>query len=129
MIYNLVQYVKNLLPLISFVANGFAPDSPKNCVMLSDSGGDPKHWYSRTDWTVQIISRAPSMTIAKKQIDQVYDLLKNKFGVSLPSVVVDGITYPAKEAYQISPIQTPGYLGASDTHGEMFSFNIVIVTT
>ena len=96
--------------------------------MISVSGGVPNHWYDRTDWAVQIISRANNVTDSKTQIDAVYDLLKNKFGLALPVVTVDGVVYPEVKAWQIVPIQVPGYLGANKENLEMFSFNLTITT-
>lgn len=128
MIYNLVKYLLTTLSSIVFVANGFNPDSESNEVMISETGGDPKHWYDRTDWTVQVISRSLNVDLAKRNIESVYNLLKNKFGIQFPAITVGGVLYPALQTYQISPLQTPGYLGADDRHLEMFSFNLTITT-
>ena len=128
MIYNLVQYLIVELPLINFISNGFNPDSEQDAVMLSESGGDPKHWFSRTDWAIQIISRGKDTNIARKNIYSVYDLLKNKLELILPEVTVDEIIYPAIKTYQMSPVQSPGYLGADEKHLEMFSFNLTVTT-
>lgn len=128
MIYNLVTYLKIQLPLINFVANGWDINSEQDSISVIDTGGDPKHFYERTDWSIQILSRANEINVAKKQIEDVYVKLKNKYGIILPEVTVDTIIYPAIKTYQISPNQTPGYLGADNKHLEMFSFNIIIVT-
>jgi len=128
MIYNLAQYLIVNLPLIKFVVNGFSPDSSQDEIMVSETGGEPQHWYERTDWAVQILSRAKNVNTAKKQIDDVYNKLKNRFGLLLPQVTIDGVLYPAVKTYQISPIQTPGYLGADEENIEMFSFNLTITT-
>ena len=129
MIYNLLQYLITNLPLINFIANGWNPDSDQDAIMISETGGDPKHFYDRTDWAVQVLSRAKNVEIAKENIDSVYILLKNKFGLVLPEIAVGGITYPQMIAYQVSPVQSPSYLGATPEHLEMFSFNLIIVTT
>jgi len=128
MIYNLLQYLIVNLPLIVFIANGWSPDSDEDSVMVSDTGGDPKHFYLRTDWAVQIISRAMNVNVAKENVDNIYSLLKNKFGITFPEITVNGVVYPAVKTYQISPLQTPGYLGADEKHLEMFSFNLIITT-
>lgn len=129
MIYNLAQYLIVNLPTINFVVNGFSPDSNQDEVMISETGGEPQHWYNRTDWTVQILSRGKNVNVAKKQIDDVYEELKNKFGLLLPEVIIGGVVYSAIQTYQISPIQTPGYLGANEENMEMFSFNLIVITT
>jgi hypothetical protein len=129
MIYNLVQYVINNLSSLNIIANGFDPDSNSDQIMINVTGGEPQHFYNRTDWTVQILSRSKNVTTAKKQIEQVYNLLKNKFAIVLPQVIVDGVTYPTITAWQISPIQAPGYLGANQESIEMFSFNSIVTTS
>ncbi len=128
MIYNLVQYLIVKLPLIDFIANGFNPDSEQDAIMISESGGDPKHWFPRTDWAIQIISRAKNVHIARKNIYSVYNLLKNKLETLLPEIIIDGVTYLAIKTYQMSPVQSPGYLGADEKHLEMFSFNLTVTT-
>ena len=129
MIYNLVSYLVINLPSYDFVANGFNPDSPQEAIAVSDTGGEPGHWYERTDWSVQFLSRAKSSVEAKTQIDAVYAKIKNRFGLALPAVTVGGTVFPLVKTYQISPIQSPTYIGADKSNLEMFSFNSVIVTT
>lgn len=128
MIYNLAQYLVVNLTSIDFVTNGFSPDSEQDQVMISETGGEPQHFYRRTDWAVQVLSRARTVDTAKRNITSVYNLLKNKFGILLPQVVVDGVTYPAIQTYQISPVQAPSYLGVTEENLEMFSFNLTITT-
>jgi len=128
MIYNLVKYLTIELPAIDFVANGWRPKSPQASVMVTETGGDPKHWYDRTDWSVQIISRANNVVDSKTQIDAVYAKLKNKFSVTLPEVTVKLVVHPAVTAWQIVPIQSPSYIGANEENLEMFSFNLTITT-
>ncbi len=128
MIYNLRKYLTLNLPDITFYANGWRPKSEHDSVMILQSGGDPEHWIDRTDWTVQIMSRAENIVNAKEQIDDVYAKLKNRYGLELPAITVDSIVYPLVKTYQISPLQTPGYIGADQANLEMWSFNIRITT-
>ncbi len=127
MIYNLVAYLVIQLPALDFVANGWSPESNQNSIMVRQSGGTVGHWFPRTDYNVQIISRAKNAVLAKSQIEEVYSELKNKFGIELPEVTVDAV-YAAVKTYQISPIEAPGYIGADETHLEMWSLNLVITT-
>ena len=129
MIYNLVQYLTTELVTTSFVANGWMANSPQNSVLVKQSGGDVKHFYERSDWRVQILSRAENIVTSKEQIELVYAKLKNKFGLLLPQVTVNGIIFAAVKTYQISPIQVPGYLGADEMNLEMWAFNLIITTT
>ena len=129
MIFNLVSYLKINLPDIIFYANGWRPDSEHDSVMVLQSGGDSKPWFNRTDWNVQIMSRSENIVIAKQQIDNVYEELKNRYGLELPAITINSTLYPLVKTYQISPLQTPGYIGADKANLEMWSFNIKITTT
>jgi hypothetical protein len=128
MIYNLVAYFKAQLPSLNFVANGWNPESPIDSLMIRQTGGEPQHWYDRTDWSVQIISRSKNPVLSKTQIDQAYSEIKNKFGIELPQVTVDGTVHSAVKTYQISPIEAPGYIGADEENLEMWSLNLSITT-
>lgn len=129
MIYNLINYLATQLTTLTFVANGWSVDSEKESILVRQTGGEPKHWYDRTDWSVQIMSRAASSVNAKKNIELVYAKLKNRYGLTLSSVTVNGEVFDAVIAYQISPIQAPSYIGADDVNLEMWSFNVMITTT
>ena len=129
MIYNLVQYLIVQLPALVFVANGWSPDSPIESVTIKQTGGGVSHHDIKTDFSVQVLSRAKSSTKAYKQIKQVFDLLKNRFGLELPSVTADGIFYDTVKAYQISPMQAPGYIEADEKNLELWSYNMIVTTT
>ncbi len=129
MIYNLRSYLTINLPDIIFYANGWRPDSEHDSVMVLQNGGDPLPWFDRTNWTVQIMSRAENIVNAKKLIDAVYNKLKNRYGLELPAITVGSTVYPLVKTYQISPLQAPGYIGADKANLEMWSFNLRITTT
>lgn len=129
MTYNLIQYLLTELPAITFVAEGFKPDDPKDVVMVQTSGGEPDHWYDRTDHRMQVLSRGETSILAKSNIESVYEKLKNRFGLLLPQVTVGGTLHEAVQTYQISPIQSPGFIGVDDQGLSMWSFNATITTT
>jgi len=128
MIYNLTAYLKVQLATINFIVNGWSQDSPEASVMLRQTGGVVQHWYDRTDWAVQIMSRSNNVVESKTLIDSVFNVLKNKFGITLPEVTVNAVVHAAVKTYQISPIQQPGYIGADEKHLEMWSVNFTITT-
>jgi hypothetical protein len=129
MLNNLVQYLINQSLDLVFVADALTEQSPKECVLVSQSGGTPAHFHQRTDWTVQILSRAETSIVAKRACERVYDVLKNKFCLVLPAVTVDKVAYPAVTAYQVSPIQAPAGIGADQANLFMWVFNTMITTT
>ena len=126
--FNLKQYLINEIPAITFISNGYSPNSPQECVAVIGTGGSTQHNFDRTDWSVQILSRADSKFQARRNSYDVYEKLKNRFGLTLPAVTVGGVLYESFIAWQIIPIQVPGYIGADNNSREMFSFNITLTT-
>lgn len=126
--YHLTQYLISEFPALNFVVNGFGAATPDDVISVNYTGGTPAHWYSRIDHSIQLLIRNSSVTIGRVNALSVYEKIKNRFGLELPSVTIDSVVYPAVKTYQISPIQSPGYLGADDRGLEMYSFNVVVTT-
>jgi hypothetical protein len=118
------------LPTLNIVTNGFNERSNKECITLIQNPGDPGHFYNREDPLVQVLSRAHTSPIAKKNIEAVYDLLKNRIGLVLPEVTLtideEEITYPQITAWRICPMQTPGYVGIDDKNLALWSYNMIV---
>lgn len=131
MIYNLVQYIEDELgvndPTLS--TNGFQPNDPDDCIAVIEGSGDEQDWFDRLDSQLQFIARSKSRPKAREIAYKVYDLLKKKYGVVLPLVVVSGITYPSVKTWGIRPINTPQYVADDSSGRSMFSFNLDITTT
>lgn len=126
---NLVQYLRDRALGITIVADVLTEESPINCVVISQSGGSPDHFYPRTDWRFQVLSRARASTDAKAACEKVYVVLKNKWDLVFPAVTVDGVVYPTVTGNQVSPIQTPAGIGADQANLFMWVFNLMVVTT
>ena len=127
MIYNLVKYLSDQLPALSFVTNGWEPNSERNSIMIRQTGGDQKP-FNRKDYMAQVMSRAKNTVIAKTQVDAVFDLLKYKYGLLLPAVTIGVVVHAAVQTYQVAPIALPGYIGADNENLEMWSFSLTITT-
>lgn len=127
-VYNLVTHLQTVLPSLIFVANGWLTDTPEESLNVIDNGGEDVAFYPRKNHLVQVISRASSKTKAQKNAQDVFEELRNRFGLELPAVTVDGESYDAVKTYQISPNQIPGYIGSDDSHLEMWSVNFRIIT-
>jgi len=128
LIFNLVEYLKVNLPTLTFVCNGWIEGSSETSINVTQTGGEPQHFFDRTDWTVQIMSRAKTNVDSKVNIESVYSLLKNKYGLTLPTVTVDSVIYAEIKTYQISPLQIPEYLGMDEKRLYMWVFNLKVVT-
>ena len=116
MIYNLVEYLKVNLPALNYICNGWIDDTEisETSINITQTGGEPDHFFSRTDWNIQIMSRAKVNTLAKTNIDNVYNKLKNRYGLTLPEITVDDIVYPEIKTSQIVPLQVPEYIGLDE---------------
>ena len=126
MIYNLHKYVKTKLPSVSIGVAGYTNESPDECVMLFQSGGIVSHYLGREDYTVQFISRYRDMGKALSELMKVYTAIKNIFRITLPAVTINGTVYPLLIAWQISPMQSPGYIGTDENGRHMYSVNFIV---
>lgn len=126
MIYNLAQYLINNFSDYDFTVNGFHSNSPNDCINIRSTGGDIEHWYDRTDATAQITVRAHDNVTGKKRVEEIFDLMKNRFGLLLPSAVVNEVTHAELQTAQISPIQIPESLGTDEEGRYLWVFNLQI---
>lgn len=129
--YNLTEYLKTESETSGFnySINGSNEATPEEAVIITAPGGDPAHWFGRTDHQIQIVSRAKSKTRASKISNIVYNKIIKRFGLVLPVVTIDGDILAEVTTARIVPIQSPGYVGADEAGREMFSFNLTITTT
>ena len=100
MIRELTQYIENGT---SFVIDtdlfaGFRPaDAPDRCVaVLEPTGGAVNSYFPDAgEKAIQVLSRAPSYWDARADIYTVFDLLKSKAQITLPTIV-SSVTYKAE---------------------------------
>lgn len=126
MIYNLVRYLITEFPTINFVAEAFNSQSPEDCIQVQDTGGQVNHDNGRQDVTVQFKSRSKDNWLARRDIELVFEKVKNRFGLELPEVTVNSIIYSAVMTYRIVPIQKFGYIGTSSENHHMYTFNSIV---
>ena len=128
MIYNLAKYITENSSLTINV-NGFMPSSPDSAVCMNEGSGDERPWFDRKDTLIQILSRATDRTTARKNGYTVYDLIKKKYGLELPSVTVGGVVFSAVTTWGIRPVNTPQYAYDDDNGRAIYSFSVEITTT
>ena len=128
MIYNLAHYLITQLGTIHFTVDGWTINSDETGVLITQIGGYPTAWYDRTSYSIQVTARSVDRTISRSMIYAVYNKLKNRFGLTLPTVTVAGTVYPAIVAYQISPDNVPMYMGADDKNLEVWSATFRVIT-
>lgn len=128
MIYNLVEYISDNTSL-TLTTNGFQPDGQDNIVCINEGSGNERPWFDRKDTTVQILSRATDKTTARTNSYTVYNLIKKKYGLTLPSVTIGSETFSAVTAWGIRPVNTPQYAYDDDNGRAIYSFSVEITTT
>jgi hypothetical protein len=124
--YQLDKYVRTLLPTLALIVGAETPKSPTENVCLRQSGGESAHDIDRQDVLFQFISSYFSQTKAYSEIMRVYNILRNRLSVLLPTATVDGIVYPAVTAWRIVAMQMPGYIGADEKGRHQWSVNFLI---
>jgi hypothetical protein len=133
MIYNLKEYLKTNYPSYSYTVNGYHDSTPVNAICLNNTTSIPANWIDRSDFTVQVFSRAESPLEAEKQIQDVFNIMDRYFNVVLPETtetLTDGSTtiFPEVEAYQIIPIQRPYWFGYDQNSRALYVFNVRVTT-
>ena len=128
-LYNVIKHLVDQSLGHTIVAGALTEKSAADCIAITQSGGDPEHYYDRTDWRFQVLSRASNDILAQTQCFAVYDELKNRFGLILPAKTVDSVVYPAVTTFQISPIQAPSGIGVDQANLFLWVYNFLVTTT
>jgi hypothetical protein len=127
MIYNLVAYIRQQLPSTTVYTNERPEHAKDTCVLVRESGGNLKPWNGYANPTVQVLARAADAPKARVLAYQVLYALQDKYGLILPATVVDGVTYAALWAAQITAVQLPYSLGPDGEGRSVYTTNYQII--
>lgn len=132
MIYNFVQLLRDQFPSELFFANArSAPvghsNVPDRCVLVRETGGPTQPWSKYRSTTVQIIARSKDTVLSRELAHSIFKFLDSRFGLVLPSVVVNGITYDEVQTAQISAIQLPYDLGFDEEGRNEYTTNYQVI--
>lgn len=132
-IYNLKEYLKNLLPSYSYAINGAHETTPEDCIIINETTSIPEKFIDRCNYTTQIFSRAKNSVTAKEQIQNIFDIVNKYWDIILPESQVqksDGnyIIYPEIKVYQMTPLQRPYWFGYDQNGLAEYVFNLQIIT-
>jgi hypothetical protein len=119
MIYNLIAFLKQNFPDEIFYKdyrkqiNGqkFIPD--RN-ILIKGTGGSIKPLILFYTITFQLIVRDVDDNKAYSLVFNIYNLLNDRYGLILPSVVVNGNIYGEIQIGQLSAVQEPYCIGPDD---------------
>lgn len=134
MIFNFSQYLKNNFATESIYTNVWFKESsqddlPDRLILVRETGGIETPWFNFARKTVQIITRDINFPGSRKLAWDIFELFmdKGQFGLILPEVTVDSVTYAQIQTSQISAIQQPTSIG-EDSEGRLeFSTNYMIM--
>ena len=135
MIYQFVAWLETFFPNETIYSNvrlpiGSAQSIPDRCVLVRETGGEERRVIDVP--TVQVLVRDLSVTAVKRFAQQIYDTIQStagiggRFGQVLPSVTVDGVTYPQIQTAQISSLALPESIGTDQNGRNEFSMNFQI---
>jgi hypothetical protein len=116
LIFNLVQYLRiqfpteTIYPDVKFLTST-QESVPDRIVIATDTGGTEQAWTRYSEPTIQILTRDISNPRARALAYNIFNKITSRFGLILPAIVVDSITYPVIETAQIIGIQKPYCLG------------------
>jgi hypothetical protein len=132
MIFNLRQYLEtNLTGEIIFANTRFKvlpdEDIPDRCILITESPGTLSAWDGWTVKGMQVITRDIDMPKARKLAYDVFDLINDKFSLTINSITIDGNVYPAIETLQISADSEPDSIGDDEQGLAEFSCNYRII--
>lgn len=115
MIFNLVKYLKNQLPIETIYANQrIGAIVPDRNIIVRETGGPVTPWSRWVHQTAQIIARDFDPVKCKVLSESVYTLLHRQYGLILPEETAGTTTYAALTTAQITAIQKPYPLGVDD---------------
>lgn len=128
MIYNLVKYITNNTSL-TIIANGFNPNSPDTAISINEGSGIEQSWFDRKDTIVQCVSRSMDKTVSRANAYTIYNLIKKKYKLTLPSVTVNTVVYAQTTGWGIRPVNTPQYAYDDDSGRSVYTFSVEVTTT
>lgn len=85
MIFQFYTYLKAQFPQINFIAEGEDPESEQDRVIVIERPGDPGGLGKFDGAIVQILSYGVDPATARNNANSIYDLLRERFDVTLPA--------------------------------------------
>lgn len=132
MIYNIAKYFKDLFPTETIFVNtkDFINNNksiPEQYVLITETGANETAWFQFEEYPFQLFFQSSDMPKARELAFNFHEAINNKFGLILPPVTVDSVTYPEVITAQISVITKPQALGYSSNGRAQYSSNYKIL--
>lgn len=132
MFYNFVQFLKDEYPTERIYANGrfkLSTESiiPDRNVLVNEAGGTEQPWILYDRISLQLICRDRGNPQARALAYNIFENITSRFGLELPAVTVNGITYPLLQVAQITADQPPYFLGVDSEGRNEYVNNYTII--
>jgi len=128
MIYNLAKYITNNTSLTINV-NGFSPSSPDETICINEGSGKEMPWFDREDTLVQFVSRSTDKVTARENAYTIYNLIKKRYGLTLPEVTIGSTIYTEVTGWGLRPVNKPQYAFDDENGRANYTFTIEVTTT
>ena len=118
--YNIIQYISDELgeeSAADIIVGGFDVRNKEDVTCLTLTGGTKQNdAYALANPLIEIAVRNKSSEKARSRIFELFNLLDNKFGLTLPEYDDGSYQFDAVIVPQISAMQIPNYVGADNNY-------------
>lgn len=126
MIFQIRKYINDNLG-VDIYANQLNEDAGEKHILVLETSSILEPLTNTTIKGLQVLVRDIDSAKSRVLAIQVFDLLNNKFGLTLPSITVDGVIYSAVYIDQISANTEPITIGNNENGLAEFSLNFRIL--
>lgn len=131
MIFNLVQYLRNQFPAETFYPNAnfllsSQDEIPDRKVLVQESGGTRQMKTGFTEAAVQIVCFDIDTVTCRELITEIFEELRDRNGLLLPQVTVNGTIYNQVETGAIKAMARPQFLKIDDNGLATWIINFII---
>lgn len=124
--YNLTNWLRTNTGL-DIKVNGRPVNETGDSIILNAKGGPVAARELRNDYAVQVQVKNSDPVDAKQNIDIVYNEMLNRYCMTLPEVTVKGKVYAEVTVAQMSPMQSPAYIGTDENGLHLWTVNFRII--
>lgn len=126
MIFQIRKYIDDSLGIDTY-ANQLNENILEQHILVLETSSTIEPLTNTTVKGLQILVRDIDSAKSRALAFQVFDLLNNKFGLTLPSITIDGVIYSAVYIDQISANTEPISIGNNENGLAEFSLNFRIL--
>lgn len=132
MIYNLVSFLRGQFPGLKIYINEYKkifPDEqvPDKIVLVKETGGTITAWFGLIRQAITIIARDIDTPKARELAYDIDSKINNRFGLTLPTITVDGNVFSQIQTLQINASSYTQSIGEDENGRSQFSTTYEII--